>query len=126
MNSPHHDDRLSRAAWAGDAAVRQQAQEDVEEQRGQVALVQRRLHQGNGAHGPVAAQLGRVEQQPGVDGQQVVEGQLAGWRRTDGCRVVKSEKDGRGVSPFQTEILKTIPHQKTPSEFDTQRSKAGN
>lgn len=71
------------------AVVRQQAQEGVEEQRGQVAQVEQRLHQGDGAHGPVAAQLRRVQQQPGVDRQQVVEGQLSGGGRADRCRVVE-------------------------------------
>lgn len=71
------------------AVVRQQRQQGVEEQRGPIAQVQERLHQRDGAHGPVAAELRGVEQQPGVDGEKVVEGHLPGGRRADGGGVVE-------------------------------------
>lgn len=73
-----------------EAVVSQHCQEDVEEQRSHVARVQERLHEWDGAHGPVAAELRGVEQKPGVDGEKVVEGHLSGRSRADGSRVVKS------------------------------------
>lgn len=85
----HHDDRLGRAVSVLEAVVRQQSQEGVENQRGRVAQVQERLHQWDGAHGPVAAELRGVEQKPGVDGEKVVEGHLPGRSWADGSGVVE-------------------------------------
>lgn len=75
------------------AVIGQEAQQHVEDQGCQIAWVQYRFHQRNGAHGPVAAQLGRVKQEPAVDGQQVVEGELPGWRGADGRRVIEPATD---------------------------------
>jgi len=75
------------------AVVGQQAQQAVEGQRGQVADVQEGLHQGDGAHGPVAAELRGVEQQPAVDGEEVVERQQLGGCGADRCRVIKPEEE---------------------------------
>lgn len=91
-NASHHDDGLGRAVSVAQAVVGQQAQERVEEQRGQVTEVEERLHQRDGAHGPVAAQLRGVQQEPCVHRKQVVESQLSGGRGADGCRVIKSAR----------------------------------
>ncbi|TNN48431.1 hypothetical protein EYF80_041357 [Liparis tanakae] len=91
----HHEDGPGRGVPVPQAVGGEQAQGAVERQRGQVAGVQGRLHQGDGAHGPVAAQLRGVEQQPGVHRQQVVEGQLPGGGGAYGRRVVKPTR-GRG------------------------------
>lgn len=65
----HHDDSLSRAVTVAQAVVSQQSKAGVEEQRGQVAQVQEGLHQRDGTHGPITAQLRWVQQQPRIHGK---------------------------------------------------------
>lgn len=74
---PHHDDGLGRAVSVAQAVVGQQSQAAVKEQRGQVAQVQEGLHQRDGPHGPITAELRWVQQQPRIHGKKVVEGQLS-------------------------------------------------
>lgn len=86
------------------AVVGQQAQERVEPQGGQVTVVQGRLHQRDGAHGPVAAELGGVEQEPGVHREQVVEGQLSGGGGAHRCWVIKSRRgQERGIVSIKSD-----------------------
>lgn len=96
----HHDDGPGRAVSVAQAVVSQQAQGGVEHQGGQVTQVQQGLHQRNGAHSPVAAELRGVQQQPRIYGKQVVERQLSGGRVTDSCRVIKSTRrtEKKGLS----------------------------
>lgn len=79
-----------------EAVVRQHRQEDVEEQRSHVAGVQERVHKRDGAHGPVAAELRGVEQEPSVDGEKIVKGHLPGRSRADGSRVVEPSRGKSG------------------------------
>lgn len=72
------------------AVVRQQAQKHVERQRCQVTVVDGRLHQRDGAHGPVAAELRGVEEEPRVHRKKVVERQLSGGGGADRRGVVES------------------------------------
>lgn len=88
----HHDNRLGWAVSGEHAVVGEQAQGHVEGHSGQIPEVQKGLHQRNGAHGPVAAQLWGIQQQPCVHREQVVKGQLPAGSGTDSCRVIKSTK----------------------------------
>lgn len=90
---PHHDDSLGRTVSVAQAVVSQQSQAGVEEQRGRVAQVQERLHQRDGPHGPVAAQLRGVQQQPRVHGKKVVEGHLSCGGGADCCWVIEPAKE---------------------------------
>lgn len=92
---PHHDDRLGRAVSVAQAVVSQQSQAGVEEQRGRVPQVQERLHQGDGPHGPVAAQLRWIQQQPRIHGEKVVEGHLSCGGGTDCCWIIEPAKGAR-------------------------------
>lgn len=74
------------------AVASEQSQAGVEEQRGRVPQVQERLHQRDGPHGPVAAELRWIQQQPGVDGKKVVEGHLSRGGGTDRRWVIEPAK----------------------------------
>lgn len=86
---PHHDDSLGRAVSGAQAVVSQQSQAGVEEQRGQVAQVQEGLHQRDGPHGPIAAELRWIQQQPRIHGKKVVEGHLSRGSGTDRCWIIE-------------------------------------
>lgn len=51
------------------------------------------LDEGDGAHGPVAAEGGGQQQEPSIDTQQVVVGELSGRRRCHTRWVVESEEE---------------------------------
>lgn len=91
---PHHDDSLGRPVPVAQAVASEQSQAGVEEQRGRVPQVQERLHQRDGPHGPVAAELRGIQQQPRVHGEKVVEGHLSRGGGTD-CRWVIEPAKGQ-------------------------------
>lgn len=92
---PHHDDGLGRPVPVAQAVVSQQSQAGVEEQRGGVPQVQERLHQRDGPHGPVAAQLRWIQQQPRIHGKKVVEGHLPCGGGTDCCWIIEPARGAR-------------------------------
>lgn len=66
-------------------------EQTVRGQRRQVAHVPKALHQRDGAHGPVAAQVTWEQQQPQVHRGQVVVRELARGRRRHRGRIVEPE-----------------------------------
>lgn len=71
----------------------QHPDEAVRPQGGQVSRIGKALHQRNGAHGPVAAEVTREQQQPQVDRYQIVVGQLPGWRGGNRGRIVEPVRE---------------------------------
>lgn len=92
---PHHDDSLGRTVSVAQAVVSQQSQAGVEEQRGHVPQVQQRLHQRDGPHGPVAAELRWIQQQPRIHGKKVVEGHLSCGGGSDCCWIIEPARGAR-------------------------------
>lgn len=105
---PHHDDSLGGAVSVAQAVVSQQSQAGVEEQRGQVAQVQKGLHQRDGPHGPITAELRWVQQQPCVHGKKVVEGHLSCGSGTDGSWIIEPAYNRWGEWDGNTSRLRWV------------------
>jgi len=85
----HNGDIGLLPVGGGESGVREGGERGERGHRGGVPRVERRLHEGHGAHRPVAAQVAREQEQPQVDGHQVHIRQLPRRRRGHGSRVIE-------------------------------------